>query len=183
MDNYTIELIKQVGAVGFIAILVIKQNGKLYDRLMKITENNFHKLFDRIDDVFHKQEGSLLSYDQVEDMFNDIAEQHKLKKFEYLTEKWEEFQNGSIEVSVLKEDIERKFKTITRPEVEKFNRIKSKAFNKDLGTKFDKIIVWEPYIDRTVDLFVTCTSLTDLKNKFFDLTEENLSIIKTKLKI
>lgn len=183
MDSYTIELIKQVGAVGFIAILLIRQNGKNYDKLLKITQNNFTKLFDKVEDIWHKQDNSYKTDEELSDYFNDISESHKLKKYKILVKYYESFKRNSIDLEVITEEIKSQFKTITKQEVQRLNKIKSRLYNKDLGTKFYKKILWEKYIPETINILKSSESIGDLEDRFIALSEQYLTAIRVELKI
>jgi len=183
LENYTIELIKQVGAVGFIAILLIRQNGKNYDRLFKTIQFNFNKLFERVDDVFHRQQNTLLTCAEVEVIFNKTAKVHKILKWDFVSDYWDHINRDTIDIDNIYDDVRRRFKIITRTEENELNEIKSDYFKMDLGTKFFKSIDWESYITGTVSLLLNSTSKQEFKGKFNDLSDENLSKIKIKLKI
>ena len=183
MDNYTIELIKQVGAVGFITILLIKQNGKNYDKLLKMTSENFSKLFDKVEDIWHKQDSTYKSCEELTDYFSDISETHKLKKFKILAKCFEGIKEKSVDIEELKFEIEKQFKTITKEECQKLNKIKSRHYNKDLGDKFYKKIDWKSYIPEVMKVVESSSSIADLEDKFFALTDHYLITIRTALKI
>lgn len=183
MDTYTIELIKQVGAVGVIAILLIKQNGKHYDKLLKITNDNFSKLFDKVEDIWHRQDNSYKNCDELSDYFNEIAESHKLKKYKILVKYYESYKRNNINNETLLEEIKIQFKTLTKQEVQKLNHLKSKEYNKDLGTKFYKKIDWNKYLTETINILKSSDSIADLENRFMALSENYLTAIRGELKI
>ena len=183
MDDYTIELIKQVGAVGFIAILLIKQNGKNYDKLLKMTSENFSRLFDKVEDIWHKQDSTYKSCDELSEYFSDMTEIHKLKKFKILAKIFESLKNNTIDLESIAEEIEKQFKTITKEECQKLNKIKSKFYNKDLGDKFYKKIDWDKYIKDVMKILESSTSIADLEDRFMALTDHYLIAIRTVLKV
>ena len=183
MDNYTIELIKQVGAVGFIAILLIRQNGKNYDRLFKTIQFNFNKLFDKVDDIFHKQKNTLLTNSEIEREFDKAGNIHKILKWDFISEYWDCINRDTIDIDCIYDDIQRKFKIIARSRENELNELKSDCFKMDLGTKAYKTMDWKSYITGTVYLLLNSATKQEFKSKFQDLADENQSKIKAKLKI
>ena len=182
-ENNTIELIKQVGAVAFIAILMTKQNNKNFDRLFTIIDKKFTSVVDKLDDIWHKQENTYMSCEDLADYFSDISESHKLKKFKVLVKCFENYKQGSIDLESLTNDIKNQFKTITKKEVQKLNKIKSKTYNKDLGDKFYKKIDWDKYIPETINILCSSSSISEIEDRFFSLTDNYLIAIRTSLKI
>jgi hypothetical protein len=96
---------------------------------------------------------------------------------------WESIKRNSIDIDCLEDEISTTFKTITKEEAIRLNRIKSYNFNRNLGTKFISKIDWKEFIHKTIEVLTTAESIGELENRFFALCDRFLVAIKTELKI
>ena len=186
-DYSTIELLKQAGAVATIAIIMVKASNrnfqKMLDSILEDNKTGFKEIIEKLDNLIHKQDHTYLSKEEVSDLFDDISEKHKLKKFKNLVHFWESIRRGSIDFEGIEDELQSIFKTISKEEAIRLNKIKSMQFNKDLGTKFINLIQWPEFISKTMEILRTSENISDLESKFFSLCDRFLVAIKTELSI